>query len=224
MNKNIFLYIQDNLLKFYKKEGRDFPWRYTSDPYAVMIAEFMLQRTRAEQVVSVYKEFMKKYPDVNSLSQASLSEIREMIYPLGLHWRTFHFLKAARYIVNHCGGKIPAERKELLKIPGIGDYIAGAILVVAYKKREYVVDSNIARFLNRFFDLRLSGEIRRNSVIRELAVNLFWHQNPEKILFSVLDFTAAICVPHKPQCNICFLKDKCKYYSVNKTVEKFSLS
>lgn len=219
MNTEIFLYIQDNLHRFYEREGRDFPWRHTSDPYTVMIAEFMLQRTKAEQVVPVYKKFIKKYPDINSLSQASLSEIREILYSLGLHWRAVHFLESARYIINHFKGKFPTKREELLKIPGVGDYIAGAILVVAYKKREYVVDSNIARFLNRFFGLQLSGEIRRNSIIKELAKNLFCHQDPEKILFSVLDFTAAICIPQKPQCKICFLKDKCKYYTFKEAAE-----
>jgi len=185
MNLDIFPYVQDNLCEFYKKKGRDFPWRHTSDPYAVMIAEFMLQRTKAEQVVPVYKDFMKKYPDIASLSQASLYEIKNILYSLGLHWRAHHFLKSARYIISHLKGKFSAERNELLKIPGVGDYVAGAVLSIAYGKKEWIVDSNIVRLFKRYFGTLTSKEGRRDKHVIEMAgmyssckTPRFWNYSP----------------------------------------------
>ena len=208
----IVRYVQVELRKFYEKYGRDFPWRYTTDPYGIMVAEFMLQRTKAEQVSPIYKKFIEKYPDVFKLSSARPEDIQNILFSLGLHWRLHHFIDAAKYIVNKFDGKFPSKREDLMQIPGIGDYVAGAILVVAFGKSEYVVDSNIARFINRFFGLLQKGEIRRNKRIKVLSKEIFSCNNPKEILFSLLDFTALICTPQKPKCDTCQLKNNCKHY------------
>lgn len=188
---------------------RDFPWRHDISPYRIMIAEFMLHRTRAEQVSSIYIKFIKDYPDVFELSKVSDEEISIVTRHLGLHWRHSHFKRAAKYIVNEYGGKIPDSRKELLKIPGIGEYASGAISAVCFKKKEYIIDANIARFINRFYGLNLEGEIRRKRAIKERAIKLFNHEDPDKLLFALLDFTALICKNKKPLCEKCVLRDKC---------------
>jgi len=137
----------ETLLVWFKKNRRSYPWRKERSPYRIMIAEFMLQRTRADQVVPVYIEFIKKYPNIQSLYLADENDIKETLKPLGLYWRATHFKKAANYIINVFGGHFPSIKEELLKIPGIGDYVAGAVLSIAYHKKEWMVDSNVVRVL-----------------------------------------------------------------------------
>lgn len=172
----------------------------------------MLHRTKADQVVPVYQEFIKNYPDIDSLANAGAIEINKVTEHLGLHWRSSHFIESARYIDVNYSRELPDDREKLLKIPGVGDYIAGAILTVCFNKPEYVVDSNIARFINRYYNLKLNGEIRRKKKIIELAKNLFNYKNTRNLLFALLDFTASICKPTKPACEICALNKKCKYF------------
>ncbi|APF17524.1 HhH-GPD family protein [Caldithrix abyssi DSM 13497] len=218
MNRSISIIIK-NILKWYTHNSRNFPWRDTKDPYKIMIAEFMLHRTRAEQVVPVYLDFIKKYPDIYSLADAKPEEVKTVTNHLGLHWRSKHFIEAAKYLINNSGGKFPEEYNALRQIPGVGEYIAGAILTVSFNKPAAVVDSNIARFINRFWNLNLNGEIRRKRKIKEIADDLFHNPEPGKLLFALVDFTTAICKPGQPLCNECPLKVKCLYY-LEKTNEK----
>ena len=201
--------LPEAVIEWYYKSGRDFPWRHTKDPYKIMIAEFMLHRTRAEQVVPVYNEFIEKYPDVHLLAQADPKDIKDVTRHLGLHWRAKHFIKAATYIIDRFNGEFPDNYDNLREIPGVGEYIAGAILVVCFNKPAPVVDSNIARFINRFWDLRLSGEIRRKKEIVRIAEKLFDCDNPGKFLFAMVDFTTFICKPKNPECKDCRLKHIC---------------
>lgn len=198
------------ILTNHKKYKRCFEWRKYKDPYKIMVAEFMLQRTKAEQVEPVYKEFLKIYSDVDLLSNAAIDKIYKFTDQLGLHWRAQHFIKSANFVVNNFNGVFPKNRKDLLKIPGVGNYVAGAILTVCYNKREHVIDSNIARFINRYYGLGLTGEIRRKKIIVEKAKSLFNHKNTRDLLFALLDFTAIICKPRQPACSVCILKRSCK--------------
>jgi A/G-specific adenine glycosylase len=185
---------------------RDFPWRHTADPYKIMIAEFMLHRTKAEQVAPIYVDFLEKYPNVSSLANAKTDDVSEVTLHLGLHWRAVHFIDASKYLEEKYGGTFPDTREELMKIPGVGDYVAGAILTVCYKKSEYVIDSNIARFINRYYGLHLPGEIRRKKIIIEKAKEIFKCEAPDKLLFAILDFTSLVCKPRNPDCLNCCLK------------------
>jgi len=203
--------IANIILDNWKNYQRHFFWRNTADPYEIMIAEFMLQRTKANQVESIYKNFLKQYPNVEKLAKARFSSVSKYTSSLGLHKRSSCFIDAAKFIVYYFNGIYPKTRNELLLIPGIGDYVAGAILAVCYNKPEYVIDSNIARFINRFYDLRLTGEIRRKKIIIEKARELFNYYNSRKFLFSILDFTALICKPRNPDCDSCILEDNCIY-------------
>jgi len=192
-------------------ERRDFPWREYSDPYRIMIAEFMLHRTKADQVVPVYIDFLKKYSTVKSLAEANKNDIIKVTEHLGLHWRSGHFITAAQYVKEHFNGEFPDNREDLLKIPGVGDYVAGAILTVCFNKPEHVVDSNIARFINRFYGLKLRGEIRRKRQIVEISRELFQNEEPGTFLFAILDFTYKICKSQTPLCESCILSNACKY-------------
>ncbi len=209
--------ISQKIIENHHLYKRDFIWRHTNDPYEIMIAEFMLQRTKADQVVPVYANFLKKYPDIKSLSKADITDIAKIIRPLGLHWRSAHFKKAAEYIISEYNSNIPSTREELLKIPGVGDYVAGVILAVSFSKKAPIVDSNIARVLNRYFGMDLEGEIRRNKKIVEKADELFSHCNcdPKELLFAIIDFSALVCTPLKPRHDTCPFKDDCRLYIKN---------
>ncbi len=200
------------LIKNWDKYKRDFIWRYFKDPYKIMIAEFMLQRTKAPQVEPVYKNFLEKYPDVFILSRAKHKSISKFTTNLGLHGRSRNFIEASKFIIKKYTGNFPSTRKELLKIPGIGDYVAGTILTICFNKQEYVIDSNIARFINRFWGLNLSGEIRRKKIIISLATELFKYKNTRDLLFCLLDFSALICKPRNPVCETCVLRKPCFFY------------
>lgn len=205
--------VQQALLQWSRFNFRDFPWRHTHDPYRIMIAEFMLHRTRADQVVPVYHELIMKYPDVFSLSEADDNEIGAVTLHLGLHWRAAHFKKAAQFIVENYHGVFPTTEEQLLAIPGVGHYAAGAILTVCYHKPYPVVDANIARFINRLYGLQLKGELRRKKEVTEIARCLFNLQDPGRFLFAVLDFTAAVCSSRRPSHEICPFKNTCKFYN-----------
>lgn len=204
--------LQSDLFHWGEKHYRDYPWRHTRDPYRIMIAEFMLHRTRADQVVPAYTQFIQKYPDIYSLAEADPSDIREVTVHLGLHWRSGHFIEAAKYVVERYQGIFPDDESRLRAIPGVGEYVSGAIFTVCFKKPHRVVDANIARFINRFFGLRLTGEIRRKKAIWDLAGTLFDVDEPGKFLFAILDFSAAICRSKNPLHLECPLRAKCKYY------------
>jgi len=192
---------------------RDFSWRNCPDPYKILIAELMLQRTKAEQVEPVYKKFLKQYPVIHTLSKAKLRSIEKYTSTLGLHWRANNFINAAKFIVKNLNGAFPQTRKELIKIPGVGDYVGGAISAVCFNKADYVIDSNIARLINRYYNLQLTGEIRRKKIIIEKAKNLFKVKDQKTFLFAILDFTALICKPIKPLCYQCPIKQSCKFKS-----------
>ena len=221
MDRNHNSKIHSKLLNWFMLERRDFPWREFSDPYRIMIAEFMLHRTRAEQVVPVYETFLKKYPIVDVLANADELEIKKVTEHLGLHWRSGHFIRAAKYVIKNFDGEFPDKRKDLLKIPGVGDYVAGAILTVCFNKPEYVVDSNIARFINRFYGLKLKGEIRRKKQIIDISKELFNIKEPGTFLFAILDFTFKTCKARTPDCENCILNISCKKMKqVNKFLKK----
>ena len=198
------------MFNWHSKNYRTFPWRQYSDPYRIMIAEFMLHRTHADQVVPVYLAFLEKYPAIDALAMADERDVKKVTEHLGLHWRSAHFIKAAEYIIKYFDGEFPDTRVDLLRIPGVGDYVAGAILTVCFNRPEYVVDSNIARFINRFYGLQLKGEIRRKKEIIELSKELFNIQEPGTFLFAILDFTYKVCKPQSPDCNSCVINHLCE--------------
>ena len=214
--------IKKSLIIWGKSHFRNFPWRISKDPYRIMIAEFMLHRTKAEQVVPVYNEFILRYPDIFSLSCEDYSDLKMVTEHLGLHWRARHFIEAAKYIVEKYDGKFPKTTEELRSIPGFGEYITGAICTICLKRPYPVVDSNIARFIARVYGIESSGELRRNKEIIELARSLFKVRAPGQFLFSILDFTAEVCVARNPHHSVCPFKNICLYIANerNRTIKR----
>ncbi|AFL95284.1 hypothetical protein CL1_1081 [Thermococcus cleftensis] len=208
-NTELIEFFVNSLLSWYYQNGRNFPWRETRDPYRILVAELMLQRTKASQVVPVYLEFIKEFPDVLSLSRASPERIREYFSRLGLEWRAEKVLALAKILAEKYEGRIPCDRKELLSLPGIGQYISAAVLSFACDVPVAVVDSNVVRVLSRYFGVTPKGEGRRDRKILGLASKILPKHSHREYNFAIIDFAALICTPKKPKCKRCPLREKC---------------
>lgn len=202
------------LLEWFRVHGRDFPWRRTRDPYAVLVAEKMLQRTRSEQVAPVYTRFLERYPDPATLAGAPPEEVEELLEPLGLRWRAKKIWELARAAVQLFGGRIPADRRALLALPGVGEYAASAVLCFAYGEDVPVIDSNVVRVVTRLYGLRPRGEARRNRTLIEAVNRLHAAVPPGKSReynWALLDLGATVCLPRNPKCTLCSLRPLCAY-------------
>lgn len=218
VNKSSVKILQKDISKFrrkiiewYKKNGRIYPWRKTKDPFRILIAEMMLRRTKADQVVPVYEQFFNEYPDVDSLAEAKQETLEKILYPLGLKWRIPAFRMIAREVREKYHSKIPETREELMSLPGVGEYVAGAVLSIAYGKKEWLVDSNIVRIFKRYFGIRTSKEGRRDKHVIEMAKMYASGKDPGRATMGILDITALVCKPGKPFCEKCPLREHCHY-------------
>lgn len=201
---------RDRIARWFDKNGRDYPWRRTGDPFKVLIAEMMLRRTKADQVEEVYNYLFEQYPDVKSMAEAAEEELERILYPLGLKWRTPAFRLVAREIKERYECKVPETRGELISLPGVGDYVAGAVLSIGYRKAEWIVDSNIVRLFKRYFGVRTSREGRRDKHIVQIAKMYVSEGDSRKANLAVLDFAALVCTPKNPNCEHCPLRTNCK--------------
>ncbi len=210
-DRRVISFFRGKILRWFDKNKRNYPWRETRDPFKVLIAEMMLRRTKADQVKEVYERLFTEYPDVEAVANAEDKKLEQILYPLGLKWRTPAFALVAREVRERYQCKIPKTKQELITLPGVGEYVAGAVLSIAHGKKEWIVDSNIVRLFRRYFGIRTSKEGRRDKHVIEMAKIYASGRNPRKANLAILDFTALICTPGKPDCEKCPLIDRCHY-------------
>lgn len=191
---------------------RDFPWRKTSDPYKILIAEIMLHRTRALQVESIYDSFLHKYPDLNSICEAGIKKIMSDLAGLGLQWRAKLLHNMACSITKNNYGNIPFSKKELMKFQGIGNYISSAVICFAFEKPEPILDTNTVRVIGRLFSLKITDSSRRSKKFEEKMFEIVNLGNCKHFSLSLIDFAEAICKPKVPLCYECPINDLCDYY------------
>src|SRR5438876_1509017 len=139
------------LLAWYRRHGRDLPWRKTDDPYHILVSEIMLQQTQVDRVVPKYVEWLKKYPSLHALAAAPDQEVARTWYPLGYNVRPKRLQSIARESVARYGGQLPSDEATLRSFKGIGAYTAGAIRSFAFRERAAILDTNVARVLFRVF-------------------------------------------------------------------------
>lgn len=205
--------IRTGLLIWGEKNLRKFPWRETSDPYKITIAEVMLHRTKADQIKDIYEEFILKYPDFESIVKAGRKAIKSELYPLGLFWRADLLYDLAYILVNSYNGKIPTDKNELLKLPGIGDYIASALLCFCFNRVEPILDTNTVRVIGRIFDIKITDSSRRSTKFRNVMFDIINFEDPRKMSLLMIDFAALVCISgDNPHCLICPLKKNCIFY------------
>ncbi|MBU4189845.1 MAG: hypothetical protein KJ886_02455 [Candidatus Thermoplasmatota archaeon] len=208
--------LQRKLLVWFEKNGRKFPWREPHrSPYEIFVAEMMLQKTRAEGIVDVYLRFIKQYQNIKELAKADLTGLTELLKPLGLYRRRARdMLNLSKIVVEKYQGKLPASKKELLMLPGIGIYIASAFLSVAYNRPLPIVDTNIRRLYSRFFSLNIHKDLRRDKFVWELAAKILPRKNCKEFNWALLDLSAMVCKSKVPLCASCPVREDCACQSV----------
>jgi len=206
----------EKLLNWWRKNKRTYPWRNTKDPYRILISEILLHRTKADQVVPVYNKFIKRFETINELFQASVGDVKEVLYTLGLHWRSEYLHHMAKIIAEKYGGKIPLRKDELKSLPGISDYIASAVRCFAYGYPEILLDTNTVRILGRVFGIKVTDSSRRSRYFKELYQFLLDKKHPREFNYAMIDLGALICKSRKPLHEICPLRDMCAYVSENR--------
>src|SRR5690349_24579755 len=192
------------LLGWYRKHGRDLPWRRTNDPYHILVSEVMLQQTQVDRVLPKYHEWLDKYPSLAALAAAAEDDVAEAWRPLGYNIRPRRLHAIARESVARYGGQLPSDRETLLSFKGIGEYTAGAIRSFAFRERAAILDTNVARVLFRVFVGR--GDPKSHAMKRHL-----WAVSeavlPVRRVFdfnqALMDLGAMVCVAHKPRCLVC---------------------
>lgn len=204
-----------SLLEWYQRYGRDLPWRRTSNPYHILVSEIMLQQTQVERVIPKYHEFLEKYPDIETLAQASAEEVKTTWKPLGYNIRPVRLQSIAREIQEKYAGSIPDTPEALQRLKGIGQYTAGAVSCFGYRKRVPLVDTNVDRLLQRiFYGKHRSQNRKEERQIWQLATDLVPEDNPYDYNQALMDFGATVCMAKKPICLLCPMQDICLAYPV----------
>ena len=206
--------IRQKLLSWFEEHERPFPWRVTRNPFRILIAEKLLQQTAATKtVISAYNEINRRYPTPKALATARLSELQRIISPLGFHYRASELKRLAKTIVEKHHGAVPSELAALMRLPGVGDYGARAVLAFGCEQQLPVVDTNVARFLHRVFGLRgdFPSNPARSSRLIQLAQSLLPQGRARDFNLAVLDLCASVCTASRPRCHSCPLKAECSF-------------
>src|SRR6184192_200140 len=206
------------LLAWWARAARDLPWRKTRDPYRVLVSEFMLQQTQVSRVAEYYPRFLERFPDLETLAQARPRAVREAWDGLGYYARASNLHALARVVSRDHDGTLPDEPEELIKLPGVGRYTAGAVATFAYEKPVPAVDTNVARVIRRvFFASRISHPASRvphpaSRMVWELARALVPRDGKRAWKFNqaVMELGALICVARKPRCPECPVRPVCR--------------
>lgn len=208
--KNIPLF-QKQLLAWYKKNARDLPWRRTKDPYKIWISEIMLQQTQVQTVIPYYERWLKRFPEIQTLAKAPESEVMKYWAGLGYYRRARMLHEAAKFITGDKAGKFPKSAKELLEMPGIGRYTAGAVASIAFGEKTPVLDGNVIRILTRLTALK--EDIVKPKTIENLwkiATGLVPSGNPGDFNQAMMELGATVCTPRGPACLLCPVSGLCE--------------
>lgn len=201
---------QNDLLAWYERNKRDLPFRRNKDPYAIWISEVMAQQTRIEALLKYYERFIELFPDVQSLAAADEDVLMKAWQGLGYYSRARSLHAAAKMIVNEYQGKLPETKKELMKLPGIGDYTAGAIASICHNEKVSAVDGNVIRVFARLFEV--DQDIRDLKVRRQIA-EMVEESLPEQsgdYNQALMELGALVCTPKSPGCLLCPISDWCQ--------------
>ena len=213
MTNNTFSSITKTVLSWYDKHKRDLPWRHNADPYHVWVSEIMLQQTQVETVIPYYHRFLTRFPTVQSLATASQDAVLKAWENMGYYSRARNLHKAAADIVERFGGKIPDDWDDLLSLPGIGQYTAGAILSIAFGLPVPAVDANVRRVLSRLFVVQEPIDDRATAQrLWSLAEDLVPARDAGQFNQALMDLGATICTAKRPTCQVCPLKASCQAY------------
>jgi A/G-specific adenine glycosylase len=199
------------LLRWYRRHGRDLPWRRTRDPYHIVVSEFMLQQTQVSRVQAYYQRFLARYPTIHALAAAPPSAVRESWEGLGYYRRASNLHRLAQAVVDQYAGVLPSDPEALERLPGVGRYTAGAVACFAYERVAATVDTNVARVIRRVFHPRLRGRAL-SSQIWGTALEILprngkraWEMNQ-----ALMEIGALICTARVAKCGVCPVRKTCR--------------
>jgi len=198
---------------WFRKHSRDLPWRTTRDPYRVLVSELMLQQTQVSRVLDYYQRFLDRFPDLSTLATARPKRVMEAWEGLGYYARARNLHKLARHVTSEQAGVIPAEPARLRELPGVGAYTAGAVASFAYERRAALVDTNVARVLNRVFAPALAPKSGPGlKALWAIAEQLLprtgkqtWTHNQ-----ALMELGALVCSARAPKCGVCPVRSACR--------------
>jgi A/G-specific adenine glycosylase len=200
------------LLAWYDRNKRDLPWRHTRDPYRIWVSEIMLQQTRVAAVLPYYRQWMEALPTVEALAAVPEERLMKLWQGLGYYSRARNLQKAARVIVEELGGVFPDTYEALLRLPGVGEYTAGAVASIAFGEAVPAVDGNVLRVISRTADIRediSDAKVRRT--FRALLEEAMPREEPGKFNQALMELGATVCAPNgAPDCGRCPLSGLCE--------------
>ena len=185
------------LLGWYRRSRRDLPWRATRDPYAIWVAETMLQQTQVKTVLPYYQRFLASFPSIHHLDRARRDKVMALWSGLGYYRRATNLKQAAREIVRRHGGKLPRNYAALRALPGIGEYTAGAVMSIAFGERYPALDANARRVLSRIY------ETRDEAALKAVAARVVPGARPGDFNQALMDLGATVCLARNPRCAEC---------------------
>lgn len=208
------LLISKRLITWYEVNKRDLPWRHSRDPYVIWISEVILQQTRVAQGLDYFHRFVGRFPDIDTLAQASEDEVLRYWEGLGYYSRARNLHAAARYMAEHYGGRFPQSYEEVRALKGIGDYTAAAIVSFAWDLPYAVVDGNVYRVLARLLGIDTPIDTSEGKKqFGEAATLLLSPDYPGLHNQAIMELGALVCTPRNPQCEECPLSYLCLAYA-----------
>jgi len=199
------------VIRWGEKKLRAFPWRDDTSPFKVFIAEILLKRTTSTAVKRVYPQFLNRFPDISALAAAKLGDIEEVLKPIGLYkQRSVGLKEAAEYITDHYGSQLPSTYEDLLKIPYVGSYTAGAIASFGFGKPVPILDSNVRRVVKRVFRDMIGDNASDKDMI-EVLKDIISKEKPKLFNWSLIDIGSQVCSYRFMECDGCPLEQICCY-------------
>jgi A/G-specific adenine glycosylase len=202
--------LRRRLLAWYEKNRRKLPWRATRDPYRIWVSEVMLQQTQVKTALPYYRRFLRQFPTLRKLAGADLDEVLKRWEGLGYYARARNLHRAAGMLVACCAGRIPGRWEDFRALPGVGDYIAAAVLSIAFDRPYAVVDGNVKRVLARLLAMAApANQTASHKIFQARAVRLLDRSRPGDFNQALMELGALVCTPASPNCAVCPLVRRC---------------
>lgn len=213
--------LQNHILNWFDRAARDLPWRKAYDPYHIWISEVMLQQTQMDRVVEYFNRWIRRFPDITSITRAKEEEILKLWEGLGYYSRAKNIMKSARILTDDFNGQIPEDHEKLLQLPGIGKYTAGAIMSIAFNENYPLVDANVERVFARIYNLdRPVKEKETQAFIWQKARELVPSGRARKFNQAIMELGALVCIARNPRCMICPVRPECKAHRLGLTAKR----
>lgn len=202
---------RQRLLRWFRRHGRDLPWRRTRDPYAVLVSEFMLQQTQVSRVIDYYERFLGTFPTVEALATAPPRRVREQWQGLGYYRRAENLHRLAQAVVAEHAGEIPRDPDQLRALPGVGAYTVGAVRTFAFEEAAPAVDTNVARVIRRAFHPRIGTDAKGERRVWDTAHALQPRPGATAWAFNqaIMELGALVCTARVARCEACPVRPAC---------------